>query len=94
MNRFTSALPLVERNEDLKLRGSSTEEAIQVGGLEGCVAEMEGWINRFRSQYPEMIVVLSGGDAEVFLSFSKLPIFAEPNLVLLGLNEILQFNAK
>ena len=93
MHHGTSALPLVEAPNTFHLIGTSTETALQSGGYGGCIAEIIGWIALAREQFEDLIVVLSGGDAEAFATSIKNEIFVRPDLILRGLNEILQFNA-
>jgi type III pantothenate kinase len=54
-------------------------------------------IEIYRLKYPELLVILCGGDAIFFDSRLKNSIFAhtlktEPDLVLLGLNEVIDKN--
>jgi type III pantothenate kinase len=94
MNEHTDALPLVERNTDgFNLIGQNTTEALQNGGISACVVELEGWIDRSREQFEDLHVVISGGDAQQFAENMKKRIFVREDLVMLGLKEILNFNA-
>ena len=45
-------------------------------------------------KYPDLKTILTGGDAEFLADKLKSPIFVELNLVLIGLNNILEFNFK
>lgn len=93
MHSFTQRLPLVEPPEVLPaLVGKSTVHAMQSGVLYGLIAEVGGIIDQYRSIYPDFQVVLCGGDAPFFESRLKEPIFAAPELVLLGLHRILNHN--
>ena len=64
------------------------------GALNGIIFEIEGYFEALKIKYPELSIFLTGGDANYFVSKLKSPIFAEKNLVLIGLNRILQFNVK
>jgi type III pantothenate kinase len=98
LHTFTGRLPLVELPADLAaaipLTGDSTQAAIQSGVLNGAAAEVNGLIDRYREQFPELGVVLAGGDAAFFQPRLKGPIFAIPELVLLGLHRILAYNVE
>lgn len=98
LHTFTGRLPLVELPADLEaavpLTGDSTQTAIQSGVLNGAAAEVNGLIDRYREQFPELGVVLAGGDAAFFQPRLKGPIFAIPELVLLGLHRILAYNVE
>ncbi|QRR01571.1 type III pantothenate kinase [Dyadobacter sandarakinus] len=92
MHTFTKRLPLVEEEKNPAFIGKSTRSAISSGVMNGVQAEMEGIIARYRHSYPDLRVVLCGGDAPFFESSLKPPIFAVPELVLIGLNRILTYN--
>ena len=93
MNRFTSRLPLVEFDRTFDtLIGTTTETSILSGVVNGTVAEIEEMINRYKSQYPDLICVLTGGDSEYLAKRLKNSIFTHQNLVLKGLNDILNYN--
>jgi type III pantothenate kinase len=98
LHTFTGRLPLVELPTDLEatvpLTGDSTQTAIQSGVLNGAAAEVNGLIDRYREQFPELGVVLAGGDAAFFQPRLKGAIFAIPELVLLGLHRILAYNVE
>jgi len=57
-------------------------------------AEMEGMIARYRKENPGLRVILSGGDMNYFVNRLKISIFAVPNIVIYGLQQILAFNDK
>lgn len=92
MHTFTKRLPLFEPEKEPDLIGKSTRQAMQSGVMNGTLAEIEGIIERYRHNYPTLRVVLCGGDAAFFESSLKPPIFAVPELVLIGLNRILTYN--
>jgi type III pantothenate kinase len=94
MHTFTAKLPLVERMEEQvpELVGKSTADSLRSGAFHGLCAEIEATIDRYVNQFGELKVVLSGGDTEVLQAWIKRPIFANPNLVLEGLNKILSYN--
>jgi type III pantothenate kinase len=92
MHSFTKRLPLVEPESSPPLIGKSTRQAMQSGVMNGVLAEMEGIIQMYRHKSPSLRVVLCGGDAAFFESSLKPPIFAVPELVLIGLNRILTYN--
>jgi len=92
MHTFTESLPLVDGVQDVDLIGKSTVEGMESGIFNGVVAELNGIIERYKQRYPEIQIYLSGGDAELFESKINHSIFVQPNLALLGLNEILELN--
>jgi type III pantothenate kinase len=98
MHHFTAKLPLIARNTEGgvgKLVGLSTEQAMLNGAQIGLLSEVEGFVKRFKNEFGTLKVLLTGGDG-AFLN-DNLQIknsFYEPNLVLTGLNRILNFNRK
>ena len=74
--------------------GVSTESAIQAGVVNGIVLEMDGYIDRLRLKYPGLLVFLTGGHSFYFERRLKNRIFADINLVLIGLNRILEYNVE
>lgn len=93
LHHFTSKLPLLTPEEDTPLVGNSTDEAIRAGIQYGMLHEIEGLIQHLSDTYPSLKTVITGGDAEFFARKLKNPIFVHPNLVLIGLNRILENNA-
>ncbi|MBE9464336.1 type III pantothenate kinase [Dyadobacter sp. UP-52] len=92
LHTFTKRLPLFDPEKDPEFIGKSTKNAIQSGVMNGTLAEIEGIINRYRNEIPSLCVVICGGDVPFFESSLKPPIFAVPELVLIGLNRILTYN--
>ncbi|MCF0060679.1 type III pantothenate kinase [Dyadobacter chenwenxiniae] len=92
MHSFTKRLPLVEPEPGPPLIGKSTRSAMQSGVMNGVLAEIQGIIEQYRHNSPDLRVLLCGGDAAFFESSLKPPIFAVPELVLIGLNRILTYN--
>ena len=93
MNNFTANLPLVEDIKDSELIGNSTNTALQSGLFYGILHEIEGSIAKYQNKFGEIDVILTGGDAKIFDSKIKRPIFVAPELALEGLNKILQDNS-
>ena len=94
LNQFTKRLPLVEERETIPLLGTSTETAILAGIVHGIVYEMDGYINELQNKYPDLSVFLTGGHTFYFEKRLKNTILANINLVLIGLNRILEYNVE
>lgn len=92
MHQLTQRLPVVEPVVSPELIGKSTSECMQSGAFNGMLAEIQSIIERYRRERSDICVVICGGDAPFFESHLKLPIFAVPELVLIGLNRILLYN--
>jgi type III pantothenate kinase len=92
LHTFTNRLPLLDYYDDAQLVGDNTASCIHSGVLNGALAEMEGIIRAYQLQYPGLKIFLTGGDHNYFDKRLKIKTFAAPNLVLEGLNLILDFN--
>ena len=91
LHTFTQKLPLIKMKDSAPMLGSTTNEAILAGVVNGLIYEMEGYISSVSSVYPNLSVFLTGGDAFYFEKKLKSSIFANHNLLLVGLNRILNF---
>jgi type III pantothenate kinase len=99
MHHFTAKLPEVARNtegvEILDMIGTTTETAMRIGAQVGILAEVEGFVERFIRNFGKTKVILTGGDGEYLMKHVALSErYFERNLVLQGLNQILNFNLK
>jgi len=94
LNHFTDQLPLIEKRELHQNFGSNTESSIQCGVQLGLENEILGFINRYSKMYSDLTIFMTGGDLKSFDKSFKNHIFANSNLTLIGLNEILNHNAK
>jgi type III pantothenate kinase len=92
MHSFTSNLPLVNRGKIVNLIGNTTSSALQIGATGGVLNEMRGFIDAAKKEYKGLNVILTGGDAHFFADKFKTKIFVNPNLVLIGLNQILKLH--
>ena len=93
LHDYTAALPLCESCEDQTLLGRSTVEAIRQGVMNGIAFEIEGYIARLFPEIDALSIIFTGGDAKFFVKRIKNTIFAHCDLVFLGLNRILEYNA-
>ncbi|TFV95608.1 type III pantothenate kinase [Algoriphagus kandeliae] len=95
MHEFTARLPLVSVEEKPGSPiGTSTLEGMKAGIWYGMAHEIEGHIAGLKQKFPDLQVFICGGDAQSFESLAKDHIFVVPNLVLRGLNCILNHNVK
>ncbi|OZV69290.1 type III pantothenate kinase [Winogradskyella aurantia] len=93
LNTLTANLPLLETQRPLNIIGDSTASSIHSGVVYGLVKEIDGVIDHYKSQYQDLTVILTGGDAEFLSNQLKNSIFASSNFLLEGLNFILDFNS-
>lgn len=96
MHQLTARLPLVAPDYQLaeNFIGKSTRQAMLQGAQWGATLEIAGMIAAFRRKHDNLKVLITGGDTGFFVKNLKTKIFARPNLVLIGLNKILQHNAQ
>lgn len=99
MHHFTAKLPLISRNTEgggiAELVGKTTEQAMLNGAQIGLLSEVEGFVKRFIHEFGTLKVLITGGDGAFLNENLHLKnSFYEPNLVLIGLNRILNFNLK
>ncbi len=103
LHNFTTQLPLIDTKQlsSFSLQsefqgddftGKDTAESIMKGTFYGALYEVEGMVDQYRSQFNDLKVVLTGGDAQFFERPLKSKIFVIPNLVLYGLNKILNYH--
>jgi type III pantothenate kinase len=92
LNQQTAKLPLINTMDLPPLTGQSTHDAISSGVLYGALAEAEGIIATYTKNHPDCKIIITGGDYFFFETNIKATIFAVPELVLIGLNSILEHN--
>ena len=60
-------------------------ENFTAGGELGALLEVTSFMEKCRRRFKPLKVVFTGGDADFFVKSIKTKIFANPNLVLIGL---------
>lgn len=95
LHTLTARLPLLQTDENFNsLTGTNTNESLLSGVETGSVMEVQGFIDEYKKLYPDLKVILTGGDVNFFEKRLKKPIFADQFLILKGLNEILDYNVR
>ena len=94
MAAFTDKLPQVEAKWPDSFIGNTTQTSMQSGVMNGVLHELRGFKAQYQQCFGELKLIITGGDASYFESQLKNEIFAEPKLVLIGLNKILEYNSK
>ena len=94
LNNLTANLPLLEIEMPNTIIGASTKSSIHSGIIYGVLKEIDGVIDEYTLKYPDLTVILTGGNANFLSKQLKSSIFANSNFLLEGLNYILQFNLK
>lgn len=96
LNTFTARLPLVEINESkVSVCSLNTFDCIKSGIVNGTIAEVRGMIEMIsKEQNSDFQIIITGGDASLLSENLNINAVVEPNLVLQGLNMILDYNIK
>ena len=92
LHKYTSNLPKLTISNTAQQIGKDTNSSIFSGVEKGVVAEIETIIDDFKNENEDLFVIVTGGDTFFFENTLKNSIFADQNLVLKGLNEILKYN--
>jgi type III pantothenate kinase len=94
LHHFSDRLPLIEYQNIDYLTGKSSEESILSGVINGIIAECNYLITNYKSKYPYLKVIVTGGNLKEFENAIKGEIIAFPNLVISGLDLILYYNVE
>lgn len=94
MHDYTDRLPLVSKSATTVFLGTSTEEALQAGGVGGVLLEIGTYIDNLANSFEDLNVMLTGGDADFVHSHLNYKMTVQTKLVLIGLFEMLKKNAK
>src|ERR1700756_32592 len=92
---FTDRLPHLQFEHNFnEIVGASTKSSILSGVQQGALYEIEGYIKYFKEKHKNGIIVATGGNLSFLVDGLKNSIFAAPDLILSGLNEILLYHHK
>lgn len=94
LRQMTKKLPQmeVEENELIPLFGKNTRDAIAAGVIRGIIFEVKGYIRTLGERCEHFETYLTGGNAPYILNNVHSSIHHEKHLVLIGLNNILEYN--
>ena len=94
LHQFTSKLPEIAAEDTWEDFGRTTENAIRSGVQNGMIFEIDGMIDQVSKIRPGCLTILTGGDSYFFDKKLKNTIFVKFGLTLIGLNRILEYNAR
>jgi type III pantothenate kinase len=94
LHKFTGKLPLGSTTEKFRSPGRNTLEAITAGVTFGLVYEINEYIRTFEKKHKEIRVILTGGDSGYLKERLDYKVEYLPDIVIDGLNFILEYNAK
>ena len=92
LSEFTFNLPSLEFKYTEKNIGTNTEESIHIGVSNGIISEVNRFINNLKTDYPDLNVIITGGDSMFLLNKIKNAIFADQDFLAIGLNNIIKLN--
>ena len=79
--RYSKNLPLVNTPKELTSIGSTLVSSVEAGVMLGIKFEVDAYI----ASRPESVVIYTGGDANLFVRYTRNSAFVVNNLVLMGL---------
>lgn len=81
INRYSKNLPLVNTPKELTSIGSTLVSSVEAGVMLGIKFEVDAYI----ASRPDSVVIYTGGDANLFVRYTRNSAFVVNNLVLMGL---------
>ena len=94
LHKFTGRLPLGSTLQKYSTPGRNTLEAISAGVTDGLIYEINSYIRSFQENYLDSMIILTGGDSGYFKERICCKVNYQPDLVLDGLNHILEYNVE
>jgi type III pantothenate kinase len=94
LHKFTGRLPLAQLSDKYSFPGQNTNDAIVAGVITGVTYEINEYIRTFEQDQGQARVILTGGDAGFLRTKIDKDITYMPDIVLYGLNYILEHNAE
>lgn len=97
LTHFTAKLPLIDLDtsfSDIELIGKTTKDSILSGVVYGVKFEIEGFVNKYKSKYKDLKVIISGGDLRYMKGVIDCEYEYIDNLIIIGLHEVLKYNRK
>ncbi len=94
MHSYTCRLPQID---DIEIEGGfgvDTASAMARGAALGLAYEIDGYIRALKAEYPDARIYMTGGDADGITELMSHDVEIVPDLVLLGLNQILEYNKR
>ena len=93
LHDYTKRLPKCRATNEVLDMGRTTVQAIEQGVMQGITNEIIGYIDAINNKNAKISIIFAGGDAIFFDKRIKNAIFAKCDLVITGLNRILDYNA-
>ena len=94
LHQFTGKLPLITEFSEYSFPGRNTADAIAAGVITGVMYEINEYIRTFEEKHPGIKVIITGGDGRMLSGKISYRVAYLPDIVIDGLNFILEYNAK
>ncbi|MDZ7737555.1 MAG: type III pantothenate kinase [Bacteroidales bacterium] len=94
LHDYTARLPLVSKSDSFGNLGLNTEESIRSGVQSGLIFEINDYIRTLKNDYKDLKIIFTGGDGEFLAANTDSSHELIPDLVIDGLNYILNYNAQ
>lgn len=94
LHEFTAKLPELPLQHTEFGFGTDTASSMYNGALQGAYHEINGFLRKYAQEFPDLTIFMTGGDAKFFDKPFICDIFADSDLTLYGLNQILIFNVE
>ena len=92
LHLHTQQLPDINFQETSLFIGTTTTESMLIGVYDSFVFEIKNVIEKYKSRYPNIRVVITGGDMKMIKNKIKNINFFDPYLLMEGLNYIIACN--
>jgi type III pantothenate kinase len=93
LNEYTGRLPLVAPADNFTFPGRNTTDSILAGVITGVTYEINEYIRTFEKKINDLKILLTGGDGGFLKSKINHQVTYVPDIVIDGLNFILEYNA-
>ena len=93
LHEFTGKLPLVVLSDNFTKPGRNTADAILAGVITGVTYEINEYIRTFKKKSTDFKILLTGGDSGFLKEKINYQVIYMPDIVIDGLNYILEYNA-
>jgi len=93
LHEFTGKLPLITITGNFTSPGRNTQDAILAGVITGVTYEINEYIRTFEKRSSDLKVILTGGDSGFLKNKINYQFTYMPDIVIDGLNFILEYNA-
>jgi type III pantothenate kinase len=93
LNSFTGRLPLVTLADNYTNPGKNTADSILAGVITGITYEINEYIRTFEKKSTDYKIILTGGEGEFLKDKINHQVAYMPDIVIDGLNYILEYNA-